>query len=477
MLIIRRIAALFLVIIAALSFSFTAADINADNAIVVPEREHCYDSDRLLIGGYNFDLAHNDAAHVDYVKEAGIDFLISNVNKDFLDLCAERDIGVIAAGYNAPSYYYEGDCSPWYDINPDSYRDHPALWGDDLIDEPVSSMFDRLGAVTKYYYDTVPGKEPYINLFPNYANEEQLGETNEQTIVSKVLDPLIFGSNFLGFDKREFGLYGSLASKYSRVSDYTDPATVRYVKHVQNYINKIDTDYISVDFYPLNQKDMTSQIWLRNLDILAQACKKTNRDLWVITQAAGLSEEDGPRYCDTVEDIRWQMYTSMAFGAKAIIHACYDSGWWDRDSHLIDASGNRTDTYYAVQKANAEVAPFAKLYGSYDYIGTFIENPFKSAGTRTGYITPMDEDSGCTVSSDDPVLVGCFKGEKGRAYTLVNMNETGKDKEAVLTATFDGARSMTVYRKGQEIKVSGENLTLTLDNQEGVYVTVNYYDY
>ncbi len=473
MLIFRRIAAIILVVIAALGFNFSASQLSADGAKATTERDYCFDDDRLLIGGYNFDMSHADEAHVGYVKEAGIDFLITGVNEDFLNLCDEKGIGVIAAGYNVPSLYYEGDTSSWYTISPDTYKDHACLWGDDLIDEPVASMFPELGRVTDYYYAHTEGKLPYINLFPNYANEEQLGTTNNNIIFSKLLDPFIMNENYvLSMNKKEFSLFGSLAEKFAKTRDYVDPSTARYVDHVEQYINNIDVDYISVDYYPLNNNDETTAIWLRNLDILAQACKKTGKKLWVITQAAGLQE--GPRYCDTPEDIRWQVYTSLAFGTRAIIHACYDSGWWDRDSHMINANGERTDTYYAVQKVNAEIAPFAGIYADYDYIGTFLENPYLAAGTSSGYLTPMDEDAGCEIKSESPILVGCFKGEQGRAFSIVNMHETGNDESAHFVAEFDGATEITYYRKGISHTVSGDTLGLTLENEEGIYVTVRY---
>ena len=98
-----------------------------------------------------------------------------------------------------------------------------------------------------------------------------------------------------------------------------------YRMYVSDYIGAIDSDIISVDIYPLQvEKDSgrmyTLNYWLWNLDILADACRATGRDLWVITQATGNTIREGgtQRHCDTVEDQRWQNWVSMSFGAKAI---------------------------------------------------------------------------------------------------------------------------------------------------------------
>ncbi len=90
---------------------------------------------------------------------------------------------------------------------------------------------------------------------------------------------------------------------------------------VSHYIGTVDSDIISVDVNPLtvNEKGElgTYMHWMRNLDILAEACRETGRDLWVITQAAGLVDVDegeaSYRCCKTAEDQRWQNYVAIAF--------------------------------------------------------------------------------------------------------------------------------------------------------------------
>lgn len=473
----RRIAVLLMAIVMVLAMPFSTSlcgtvGLTDGTPVEATRRDYRFDNDRLLIGGYNFNLAYANAEQVRYVKDAGIDFLVTGVNENFLDLCDEYGIGVIAAGYNLPSYYASmNDISRWENIDAAALRDHDCLWGDDLIDEPNASVFGKIQTCVEKYNEVCPDKLAYVNLFPAYANSEQLGNSPERNVPG-IFDGIIHGS--VGAMMKEEYAFSPLARPYALMSEAASCSREQYSRHVSDYINTIDTDYISVDIYPLDTDDGTYGGWLMNLDVLAGACRDTNRDLWVITQACGGDEGNSKRFCDTPEDIRWQMYTTLSFGAKAIIHACYGSGWWSRDSHLIDASGNRTDTYYAVKTVDAELKKFAEVYGNYVWDGAFLTNGLLAQGTESGYIYNTPEDKGCCVVTLSPVLMGAFTAKDGgsRAYTFVNMSNTARDCEAAFTATFDGAEKITVYRLGEKYVLTGNTLSLTLANEEGVFVTV-----
>lgn len=440
------------------SFSLGTAVGFTDGApINATRRQYDFDNSGLLIGGYNFSMANANETQVGYIEDCGIDFIISGANDTYLDLCAAHGIGVIAKGYNAsPMYYKTYGNTSWHSISPSTYRDHPALWGDDMIDEPTSAEFATLQSFSAHYYANTQGKIALINLFPIYANSEQLGNEADIPPVRQAL-PFLFG-------------------------DAANSSVDRYKRHVSDYINTIDTDYISVDIYPLGQETVagetvktTNGLWLRNLDILAEACRATDRDLWVITQAAGnTGEGGGMRYCDTPADIRWQAFVTLSFGAKAIIHACYNTGWWDTDSHLIDAAGNRTDTYYAAQTVNNELREFADIYGDYSCRGAFLNKAILAAGTDTGYLLPVDKKYKPGVESNAPLLIGCFEANDsaGAAFTVVNMYEPGLNLPAKATLDFGADKTITVYQKGIATVTTAGEVTLNLESGEGVFVTV-----
>ena len=411
--------------------------------IVATEREYRFDRDRLLLGAYCLKVDEHFEQTRAWFKEAGLQFPVAvqgqDLTKNDLDWFLDNGMGVIVPR----SEYY---------LN----LKHDAIWGVDLRDEPSAADFPALQEQVQSLYAQDPHRFPMVNLLPMYAGPDQLGEDVE-------LPSFMGDSPFDSFSDR----------------------SVYYRMHVSDYIGTIDSDIISVDIYPLTVSENgelgTYMHWMRNLDILADACRKTGRDLWVITQAAGTGDVDegqsAYRFCKTVEDQRWQDYTALAFGAKAIIYGCYYGGWWRHDSHMLDKDGKRTDTYYAVKQVNEELSAFAETYGKYENHGAVMYNRLHP--NASGVSLGTTKVPGCykpVMLTADPVLCGCFTEKEGcgRAYVFNNMYDPQTGKTASFTATFPLAKRVTVYRKGETTVINGCTVNLTLDNREGVFVTAEY---
>lgn len=428
----------------------------------VEKRDYCFDNSGLLIGGY-----YGGKGLAGYAAEAGLDFVIdSSVTGEILDEYYGEGVGIIAAGYNLPSNYAtvpEANLNRWKDFDASAYKDHPALWGDDLIDEPAAQSYGAIAQALNSYHSKVDGKIGLVNLFPNYADSEQLGEVSGMSVFSRI--PLLF-------------------------TDQGDNGSVQYKMYVSDYLNTVPTDYICVDIYPYratadargNEIKSTSRDYLRNLDILAEACRETGKDLWVITQAAGLTQygvkgETNPRWCESIPDISQQMYASLAFGTKAVIHAEFASkGWWDADSHMIGSDGRPTPTYYAVKAVNGYVGAFADIYGNYSYSSTYMINRAKVAGRNRGGLNCTKAEDVAAIRSTDGLLVGVFKGNKAaqdRAYVITNMEELNKNADASFTYRVPSGKTATVYKKGAASSYSaGSRISISLDAGEGVFMTV-----
>ncbi|MCL2509094.1 MAG: hypothetical protein FWF05_07960 [Oscillospiraceae bacterium] len=423
-----------------------------DDAIIATKREYVYSNDRLLLGGYNDRLLEDYSNLACLAKEAGLDFLVTQVNEEFLDQCYSAGIGVIASHYNAASAYYtisENTEAQWMSMSAVTHKAHPALWSDYLIDEPCSQELGKINRILDHYYSLNTGLMPYVNLFPIYANEEQLG-TSPQLGWKQYLLPW---------------------------TTYGDGQFDKYRQHAADYIKTVDTDYISFDVYPYKVFG-TNDNWLHNLDILAGACRDTKRDLWVITQAAG-NEVYGDggtsqRWCGKTSDQLQQGYAALAFGAKAVIYGCFQTGWWDPQSHMVDPNGEPTDTYYAVQAANADFALFAEVYGAYQWLGAYTLNSRKAAGLRYELSNGLAKKERLDVISCDGLLVGCFdaKEHEGKAYIITNMAELLMDQSASCCISFPKGKTVTVYGGG-EVKTfaDGGKVELKLGPGDGRFIT------
>lgn len=451
------IAVLSAVIFALTGVGESVVGFTDGNAIKATRRDYCFDNSGLLLGGY---YATKD--ELQYCNDAGIQFIIaSGVDEAYLDTAYKYGVGVIATGYNYP-YCYADMTDSATDVYVNKavslYRDHPALWGDNVIDEPGAESYANIAKSINAYYAKHPDHIPYINLFPMYASDEQLEEYMTLNSLCDILTPF---------------------------SDQFKNDTARFKAYTSDYINTLDTDYICVDIYPYHAKlnsagktvKYTGENWLRNLDILAEACRETDRDLWVITQAAGLTEngtENGEmRWCDEVSDISQQTFASLAFGSKAIIQGLFGKdGWWDADSHMIGSDGKPTDTYYAVSKVNGYLADFAEEYGNYKYTSTYILNSSKVAGYRHGRLACEVLSEEGNIKSSDGLLVGTFTGKgNSKAYIVTNMEELNNDSTVEFKFTVEDGKTATLYYKGMVIEKS-ESFKMNLHAGEGAYITV-----
>lgn len=452
-----KITSLFLSLLFALS-GLNPSVINCRDAepIQAEKRAYCFDNSGLLIGGY---YARED--ELQYCNDAGIQFIIaSGVNEQYLDTAEKYGVGIIATGYNLPYCYADMTDSAtqsYINANPAAYKNHPALWGDNVIDEPWSTSYPNVAASVDAYYSKFPGKLPFVNLFPSYASDEQLTEFDTLSIGQKIFAPF---------------------------SDSFTDNTNRYKLYTADYINTIDTDYICVDIYPYRgeqvkgrMKKSTDDNWIRNLDLLAEACRETGRDLWVIPQSAGLTKDgaDGKdmRWCDEACDISQQVYASLAFGSKAIIYGLYGrDGWWDSDSHMIGSDGKPTDTYYAVSEVDGWLKPIQQEFGNYKYTSTYLINTLGATGYICGRLNCEVLSERGNISSCDSLLVGTFTGEDdSKAYIITNMEELNDEKSADFKFKVPSGKTATVYFRGGKASYSG-NFTMTLGAGDGVYVTV-----
>ena len=258
------------------------------------------DRTKLLIGAYYFNKnLWNRENMVDLVN-SGINFLVSvTADTTVLDLCQEENIGVITSS-RIPMWWGDngqraGQYAQTYPINKlddvaKTFKQHPAIWGDYPVDEPHSADMEHINNLVKRYNELFPDKLPYINLYPNYASFEQLGGT--------------------------------------------------YQEHIDQYVEKVNNDYICFDFYPYTGNKNVNMGFLENLDIVSRACRENDRDMWVILQAGAWKQED------MFEEfqIRWQCYTSLAYGAKIIMHASYSPGWWDENTSMVNNAGEKNPT-------------------------------------------------------------------------------------------------------------------------------------
>ena len=283
-------------------------------------------AERLLIGAYCLaDYARSDE-HVRGLKDAGIDFLCAvPADRALLDLCARYGIGVYASGVLPPWWGGKGENAgalarkvplQLYDKAAQGFVPHPAIWGLDLGDEPSALDFEHYGRLVERFKQLFPGLTPYLNIYPNYA------------VVAATTD-----------EERRAQL-----------------GAPDYAAYIDEYARLVDTDYICYDHYMYSA---TVAGAYENLRIVADKCRATGRELWVVLQV----NSSRPDTWLELHHLRHQAFTALAFGAVRVTWACWTAGWWY--NNVLDERGEPTMQYPRMCTVNRELHALGERYIRY----------------------------------------------------------------------------------------------------------------
>ena len=125
--------------------------------------------------------APKDPAVLQKMHECGLT-VAGFVAPDALDACQAAGLKAIVSDARTSAYDWNAVDDAKARTNVASLvaevGQHPALYGYYLRDEPGAGMFPGLAKVAALIRELSPGKWPYINLFPDYANSGQLGTPN-----------------------------------------------------------------------------------------------------------------------------------------------------------------------------------------------------------------------------------------------------------------------------------------------------------
>lgn len=184
----------------------------------------------------------------------------------------------------------------------DDFKDHPALWGYYVIDEPSAKQFADFARLHGILLQNDPLHFPYINLFPNYAVASQLD-------------------------------------------------TPDYATYVRRFIDTVKPSILSYDHYALLEIGDRPG-YFANLEIIRAEALRAGIPFMQIILATPFPGVRDP----SAADLRYQVYTTLAYGAKGISYFTYavppDTAFGDG---LLDREGAPTAKWYAARDINWEV--------------------------------------------------------------------------------------------------------------------------
>lgn len=139
-------------------------------------------------------------------------------------------------------------------------------------------------------------------------------------------------------------------------------------KFVQTFADKVNTSMISVDRYTVNIDPVTQQRrlmpgWYYTLELMSREARRTGKDLWAFALATTHSVAGITYPIPTVNDLRLQVYSNLAYGMQVLQYFTYMPSTTEGYGQApIAKDGSKTSTYYLIQEMNKEFQNFAPVF-------------------------------------------------------------------------------------------------------------------
>jgi hypothetical protein len=347
------------------------------------------------------------------LKEAGFTFVISFHANGNTPVQAQQVLDVCDKYDLKVLLSYQG--VPLTDL-----IDGPACWGYCLKDEPNAAEFGDLRTKVDLVRSQRPGKLGYINLFPNYASP-----------------------------------WGQLGA-------------VNYDEYVRLFVQNVEPDVLSMDHYPQFKPGVDGRDgYCSDLAVMRKYALQKDIPFWNFFNVMPY----GPHTDPTESQLRWQIYSSLTYGAKGVMYFCYytpEGGEFPKGGAIIGVDNEPTRHYEQATRINHEILNLGPTL-------------MKLTSTGIHRIQPGNTDTPATilqgtVISDirrdavDPelnLLVGTFQHEDGRQAVMLMNYEFAYTSWP--TVDFTSSNVVEVDKKtGQEKPVKDDS-----PNMEGLQLSLD----
>jgi hypothetical protein len=191
-------------------------------------------------------------------------------------------------------------------LPPDRLPTNAACWGYYLADEPGPGAFPGLREQVDAIRQARPGRFGFINLYPNYVPRNAIGNKT-------------------------------------------------YPEHVRQFIAAVQPDVLSMDHYPhFTPAHDQRQLYCENLDVFRRESLAAGIPFWNFFNVMPYGDHTDP----TEAQLRWQIFTSLAYGAKGVMYFCYWTPAGDefpKGGAIITRAGTKTRHYEEAKRINGAV--------------------------------------------------------------------------------------------------------------------------
>jgi len=303
------------------------------------------------------------------IKDAGFTFamppcdaITPALNHKILDACGQVGLKALIADPRIPLNLATPQDKARLDAVVAEYKDHPALWGYFLTDEPAAPAFGGLAKVVAYLRLHDPAHVAYVNFLPNYATPAQLG-------------------------------------------------TPTYDAYVEAALAEVKPFAFSYDHYHL-LKGSDRPGFYENLDSVRRIAAQHTTPFWQIVMSTQHLAYRNP----TEAELRFTAMQTLAYGGQGLLYFTYwapPSGPEAWTHAVINADGTRDAHYDMVKRVNADL----QSIGS-QLLDAELRNVWKAGPTQSDK-TP-DKSPLKIHSTTGDVTVSIFRTEKSNLALLAS---------------------------------------------------------
>ena len=319
-------------------------------------------------------------------------FTLTWVPEQGLDVAARHGLrAMLHEGLLSPASLDDPDKRAQLDALIARVKGHPALFAYYILDEPNASAFPALGRLVAYLRERDPAHLAYINLFPTYANNDQLG-TQGDTVAA-------------------------------------------YREHLRQFMAVVKPGLVSYDHYHWF-KDRDGDQYFLNLAMIRQAAFDAGVPFLNIIQAS--DGEKVWRFPNGAE-MRWLVYTTLAYGGRGISYFVY---WGPPAYRGIYAEGQPTSLLPPVTHLNAEIGALSPALLALDSLGAYHTEPLPWGAEAIPATSPVQ------VSGRGEFVLGLF-GSKGQATAFMVVNRSYREPASARITLPAGTQGVQEFDRAQ----------------------------
>ncbi len=189
-------------------------------------------------------------------------------------------------------------------------------------------------------------------------------------------------------------------------------------------------DYLMYDHYPYNFTEgyFNEASWYENMDVVRQLGLKTGAKTGTFILSIGMR---GGYRKPTGDEIRFEMYSAMAYGYKQLAYFCWETPNeidYGFGPAIVDTEGRPTEIYEPVKEVNNEALKLGPTLMQLECVTPY------NTGSKCGYDRSLPEDFFLQPSKGSQLIISHMRNpETGEDYAFIVNRERYKEQTVTLT--------------------------------------------